>query len=312
MNLSAPPDEGQSLASIDDAGSFLTLRRQFPILSRRLNGSPLVYLDTAASAQKPMPVLNAMRAAYEGSYANVHRGVHTLGPRGDRRIRGGPRQARPLHQCARCSREIVFVRGATEAINLVAASFGRAELRAGDEIILSEMEHHANIVPWQMLRDRKRPRADASCRSTTTAICRSTVPGPADPTHQAGRDNARLQRAGHDRADPGRSSRQAHAAGAAGSRRRLPGGAAPPGRRAGAGRRLLRLLRAQDVWPYRDRRSVWPAGDAGGDAALPGRRRDDRQRELRGDHFQAASLPLRGRNPGDRRGDRPGRRRSTT
>lgn len=154
MNLCAPPDKGQSLASIDDAGSFLTLRRQFPILTRRLNGSPLVYLDTAASAQKPMPVLNAMRAAYEGSYANVHRGVHTLGQEATDAFEAARHKlARFIN--ARSASEVVFVRGATEAINLVAATFGRAELRAGDEIILSELEHHANIVPWQMLRDEK-------------------------------------------------------------------------------------------------------------------------------------------------------------
>lgn len=154
MNLCAPPDKGQSLASIDDAGSFLTLRRQFPILTRRLNGSPLVYLDTAASAQKPMPVLNAMRAAYEGSYANVHRGVHTLGQEATDAFEAARHKlARFIN--ARSASEVVFVRGATEAINLVAATFGRAELRAGDEIILSELEHHANIVPWQMLRDQE-------------------------------------------------------------------------------------------------------------------------------------------------------------
>ena len=154
MNRCAPPDRGQSLASLDDAGSFLTLRRQFPILTRRLNESPLVYLDTAASAQKPMPVLNAMRAAYEGSYANVHRGVHTLGQEATDAFEAARHKlARFINARSAC--EVVFVRGATEAINLVAATFGRAELRAGDEIILSELEHHANIVPWQMLRDEK-------------------------------------------------------------------------------------------------------------------------------------------------------------
>ncbi len=154
MNLCAPPDRGQSLASLDDVGSLLTLRRQFPILRRRINGSPLVYLDTAASAQKPMPVLNAMRAAYEGSYANVHRGVHTLGQEATDAFEAARHKlARFINARSAC--EMVFVRGATEAINLVAATFGRAELRVGDEIILSELEHHANIVPWQMLRDEK-------------------------------------------------------------------------------------------------------------------------------------------------------------
>lgn len=154
MKPYAPLEVRRPLASPDDAARFQTLRRQFPILARRLNGRPLVYLDTAASAQKPMPVLNAMRAAYEGSYANVHRGVHTLGQEATEAFEAARgRLARFIN--ARSASEIVFVRGATEAINLVAATFGRAKLRSGDEIILSELEHHANIVPWQMLRDEK-------------------------------------------------------------------------------------------------------------------------------------------------------------
>ena len=101
-----------------------------------------------------MPVLNAMRVAYESSYANVHRGVHTLGQEATDAFEAARgRLARFIN--ARSASEVVFVRGATEAINLVAATFGRTELRAGDEIILSELEHHANIVPWQMLRDEK-------------------------------------------------------------------------------------------------------------------------------------------------------------
>src|ERR1700761_5892079 len=127
------------------------IRSQFPILKRQVNGKPLVYLDSAASAQKPRAVIEAMTAAMEGSYANVHRGLHTLA-----------NETTEAYEAARASvarllnatpSEIVFTKGATEAINLVAAGLG-ASLKAGDEIVLSEMEHHANIVPWHFLRER--------------------------------------------------------------------------------------------------------------------------------------------------------------
>jgi cysteine desulfurase / selenocysteine lyase len=136
----------------DVGRSFRVPSADFPILERSVNGKRLVWLDTAATAQKPRAVLDAMRDFCETRYANVHRGVHTLG-----------HAATEAYEAARArvaafigaggADEIVFVRGATEAINLVAASFGRAALKAGDEIVLTELEHHANIVPWQLLRD---------------------------------------------------------------------------------------------------------------------------------------------------------------
>ncbi|MFO1120453.1 MAG: aminotransferase class V-fold PLP-dependent enzyme, partial [Rhodospirillales bacterium] len=138
----------------DDAFDSRRLRDDFPILSRKVNGRPLVYLDSAASAQKPRQVLDAMRHAYEEDYANVHRGVHTLSQRATEAFEAARgKVARFIN--ARRANEIVFVRGATEAINLVAATFGRKMLQAGDEIILSELEHHSNIVPWQLLRDER-------------------------------------------------------------------------------------------------------------------------------------------------------------
>jgi cysteine desulfurase/selenocysteine lyase len=128
-----------------------TIRAEFPILSRQVNGKPLVYLDSAASAQKPRAVIDAMVHAMEHSYANVHRGLHTLA-----------NETTDAYEAARKSvarfvnadpAEIVFTKGGTEAINLVAAGLGPS-LKAGDEILLSEMEHHANIVPWHFLRER--------------------------------------------------------------------------------------------------------------------------------------------------------------
>ena len=129
------------------------IRAQFPILSRQVNGKPLIYLDSAASAQKPRAVIDAMSAAMEGSYANVHRGLHTLANETTDAYEVARESVRRLIN-AETVAEIVFTKGATEAINLVASSFGLG-LQSGDEIIVSEMEHHANIVPWHFLRERK-------------------------------------------------------------------------------------------------------------------------------------------------------------
>jgi cysteine desulfurase/selenocysteine lyase len=127
-------------------------RAQFPILRRQVNGHPLVYLDNAASAQKPRAVIEAMTGAMENSYANVHRGLHTLANETTEAYEAAREAARRLLGAA-STNEIIFTKGATEAINLVAASLGR-RFQAGDEIVLTEMEHHANIVPWHFLRER--------------------------------------------------------------------------------------------------------------------------------------------------------------
>ena len=128
-------------------------RAEFPILRRQVNGKPLVYLDSAASAQKPRAVIEAMTRAMEGSYANVHRGLHALANETTEAYEKARENVRRLINAASAS-EIVFTKGTTEAINLVASSFGQS-LQAGDEVVLSLMEHHANIVPWHFLRERK-------------------------------------------------------------------------------------------------------------------------------------------------------------
>ncbi|MDE2356007.1 MAG: SufS family cysteine desulfurase [Alphaproteobacteria bacterium] len=128
------------------------VRAQFPILGREINGHPLVYLDSAASAQKPKAVLDAMTGAAQHAYANVHRGLHTLANETTEAFEAArTRAARFIG--ARDASEIVFTKGATEGLNLVAAGIG-ASLREGDEIVLTQMEHHANIVPWHFLRAR--------------------------------------------------------------------------------------------------------------------------------------------------------------
>ena len=130
------------------------VREDFPILSRTIHKKPLIYLDNGATTQKPNTVLDAMQRVYTEHNANVHRGVHTLS-----------REATELHEASRLrvarfinapsEKQIIFTRGTTESINLVATCFGEQFLSSGDEVIISAMEHHANIVPWQMICTRK-------------------------------------------------------------------------------------------------------------------------------------------------------------
>ena len=127
-------------------------RAQFPILSRTVNGRPLVYLDSAASAQKPRAVIDALTTAMEQSYANVHRGLHTLANETTEAFEQA-RESVARFLNAESPDQIVWTKGGTEAINLVAAGLGRS-IRPGDEIVVTQMEHHANIVPWHMLRER--------------------------------------------------------------------------------------------------------------------------------------------------------------
>ncbi len=128
------------------------IRRDFPILSREVHGKPLIYLDNAASAQKPRQVIDAVADMYQRDYANVHRGAHFLSERATERYEGAREKIRAFINADSAS-EIVYTRNATEAINLVAFSYGRSFLQPGDEVVISELEHHSNIIPWQVLRD---------------------------------------------------------------------------------------------------------------------------------------------------------------
>lgn len=125
-------------------------RAEFPILARKVNGKPLVYLDNAATAQRPQVVLDAIQSFYTQHNANVHRGVHTLSNEATDAYEGA-REAVREHINARSTSEVIFTRGTTESINLVAQSYGRSTLKPGDQILVSQMEHHSNIVPWQLL-----------------------------------------------------------------------------------------------------------------------------------------------------------------
>lgn len=126
------------------------IKSHFPILNQEINGHPLVYLDSAATSQKPTPVIEALKEYYEFDNSNVHRGVHTLGNRATEKYEGAREKVQQFIN-ASSTQEIVFLRGTTTAINLVAQSYGRANVEEGDEIVITYMEHHSNIIPWQQL-----------------------------------------------------------------------------------------------------------------------------------------------------------------
>jgi cysteine desulfurase / selenocysteine lyase len=130
--------------------SVASIRADFPILHQQINGKPLVYLDNAASSQHPQSVIDAISQYYERDHANIHRGVHTLSQRATDHFEAARDEVRRFIN-ARSEKEIIFTRGTTESINLVSQSFARPRLKAGDEILISALEHHANIVPWQMV-----------------------------------------------------------------------------------------------------------------------------------------------------------------
>ncbi|MBR9975782.1 MAG: cysteine desulfurase [Bacteroidetes bacterium] len=144
-NDSSTPDT--TVGTVYDAQR---VRADFPIFSRTVRGKPLVYLDSAASTQKPQAMIDATSRFYAEDYSNVHRGVHFLSQRATDLYEDARSEVRRFLNAER-DEEIVFVRGATEAINLVAQTYGRSQLGAGDEVIISAIEHHANIVPWQMI-----------------------------------------------------------------------------------------------------------------------------------------------------------------
>src|ERR1700730_12405087 len=124
------------------------LKAEFPILNQDINGHPLVYLDNAATTQKPRSVIEAVKRYYEWDNANVHRGVHTLGSRATDAYEGAREKvARFIN--AKSTEEIIFNRGTTAGINLVASSYARAICKEGDEIVITPMEHHSNLIPWQ-------------------------------------------------------------------------------------------------------------------------------------------------------------------
>src|SRR5574340_53130 len=135
------------------ARSAADIRKDFPILSRRVHGKPLVYLDSTASSQKPYAVIEAMSAYYETTHANVHRGVYEISEEATAKMeKARVKVARFIN--ARHSKQVIFTRNTTESINLVAYSWGNSNIKASDLIVLTELEHHSNLVPWQLLAQR--------------------------------------------------------------------------------------------------------------------------------------------------------------
>ncbi|MBZ5621973.1 MAG: cysteine desulfurase [Acidobacteriia bacterium] len=144
-----------TLSSVAPAGFDVEkIREDFPVLKQKVHGMPLVYLDSAATAQKPFAVIDAIRRFHEVDCANIHRGVHELSQRSTAAYEETRSKAKRFLN-SRTKNELIFVRGTTEGINLVSSSWGRKNVKAGDEIIISAMEHHSNIVPWQMLCEEK-------------------------------------------------------------------------------------------------------------------------------------------------------------
>jgi len=139
----------QYLGSVQ-AFDVMRLREDFPILRQKVHGKPLVYLDNGATSQKPQVVIDAVNHYYTAENSNIHRGVHYLSERATAAYEAAREKVRRFIN-AETEKEIVFVRGTTEAINLVSQSYGRTFIKVGDEIIVSALEHHSNIVPWQML-----------------------------------------------------------------------------------------------------------------------------------------------------------------
>jgi cysteine desulfurase/selenocysteine lyase len=146
--------DSATLNTVEKRYDVKQVRRDFPVLGQLVHGKPLVYLDNAATSQKPEAVLDAIDKYYRVGNANIHRGVHYLSERATEEYEGAREKIRGFLHAASV-KEIVFVRGATEGVNLVASTFGRMKVRAGDEVLISAMEHHSNIVPWQMLCEEK-------------------------------------------------------------------------------------------------------------------------------------------------------------
>ena len=223
-------------ADVHDAGGDFDvqkLRRDFPILRQRVHGSTLVYLDNAATSQKPQVVIDAICRYYERDNANIHRGVHFLSEHATEEYEAARRTVQHFLNAADAS-EIIFVRGATEAINLVAQTYGRTHVDAGDEVLITAMEHHSNIVPWQMLCEEKGARLRVAPINDRGELLLEEFEKLLGPRTKIVAVDARLQRAGHDQSGPAdhRNGASPEHPGAGGW---SPGRAACQGGRAGSG-----------------------------------------------------------------------------
>ncbi len=274
------------------------LRADFPILRREINGRPLVYLDSASSSQKPQVVIDAMTEYYEQHNANVHRGIYTIAEEATAAYEGA-RVAAARFINAPDSHELVFTRNATEAINLVAYAWGRRNVGRGDQIILTEMEHHANLVPWQLLVQEVDGDLEFIPITDDGAPAPGCLRGAPAPQAQARRLHPCQQHAGHHQPGP-RAGRHGPRGGSARARRWGAGRAPRPGRCPGPGLRLLCVQRPQDAGAHGLRCAVGSARAARGDASVPGRRRHDPRGPPAAQRIQRDPLQVRGGHTGRR------------
>ena len=295
--LSVP---GNRAAALDSA----SIRQDFPILRQRVHGRPLVYLDNASTTQKP-------QVGHRSSDALLRRGERQ---RPSRRALA-QRAATERLSRRRAPRRRVPERAASRGRSSSCAarprpsiswrqSYGRSHVGPGDEIVISAMEHHSNIVPWQILCEEKGARLRIIPISDAGELDLDAYETLLDDRTRIVVGRARLERARDDQ--PGRGDRSSRAPPRdSGARRWRSGGRAHGGRRAGAGMRLLRVLRPQDVRSDRHRRALRDRGDARGDAAVSERRRHDQLGHVRANALQRPAAPIRSRHAGHRRSRRP-------
>ena len=272
----------------------------FPVLPH----TGVAYLDSGATSQTPIPVIEAMDAYYREYRASVHRGVYPIAALATEAYEGA--RDRVAAFAGSTPAETIFTRNATEAINLVAYSWGSANVGAGDLVVITEMEHHSNLVPWHMLCERTGAELAYVADRRRGAADRGRARRAARPRAEAVRLRARVERARD--GQPGRGAggaRPRRRRGRAGRRR--AGRAAHAARRARARRRLLRLDGAQGLRPDRPRRAARPARAARRDGAVQRRRPHDRQGLQGGHPLRGDADEVRGRHVADRRGRRPGR-----
>ena len=290
------------------------IRQDFPILSRTVHGDKkLVYLDNAATSQKPRQVIDAISEYYSLHNANVHRGIHALAEEATALYEGARDKIAAFINAPR--EEVVFTKNSSEALNLVANVLGWAAdpygIGPGDEIVVTEMEHHSNIVPWQMTAERTGAKLRWFGITDEGRLDVSNIDRAHQRADQGRLVRPRLQPAGH--RQPDRDDRGAGARGRRADRgRRLAVRAAHAAGRQRPRRRLRGLHRPQDARPDRHRRAVGPPRPAGGAAAVPGRRRDDRDGLDGALDLRGAAAQVRGRHADDRGGRRAWRRRWTT
>ena len=183
--------------------NWSAIRADFPILDQKVHGQPLIYFDNAATTQKPRAVLEALRHYYEHDNANVHRGIHELSNRATAAFEAARARAAQFIN-ARSADEIIFTRGTTEGINLVAQAWGSKNIKAGDRILLTEMEHHSNIVPWQLLAERTGAELVLPAHHRRYRLARPEPPGRVpDQEGEAARADPHLELARHDQSGGG-------------------------------------------------------------------------------------------------------------